>query len=286
MMIEQSQLDVSWQGCNSEYDTLQQVIVCEPKFMKIKEVINEVQQKYAEQNIDIWKAMKQHQNFTDELMNHGVEVIRLSCDASFPEQVFTRDIGFTVGNRVFISEMASSIRSGEEEILQRWMERRGYPAQKISLGSIEGGDVIVDRDRLFVGVSGRTNEQAIDALEAQLPDTTVIRVPFDKKYLHLDCVFNILSPTHALIFKQALSEDVYKELATLFTLIDVDEEEQFTMGTNVLSIGHGKVFSLPTNTNINEKMRQAGYRVIEVDFSEIIKSGGSFRCCTMPLSRN
>ncbi|WP_368896749.1 arginine deiminase-related protein, partial [Priestia megaterium] len=27
------------------------------------------------------------------------------------------------------------------------------------------------------------------------------------------------------------------------------------------------------------------YKVIEVDISEIIKSGGSFRCCTMPLER-
>ncbi|MBO1912564.1 hypothetical protein J4G37_48165, partial [Microvirga sp. 3-52] len=60
---------------------------------------------------------------------------------------------------------------------------------------------------------------------------------------------------------------------------------QFSLGTNVLSIGDKKVFSLPQNTDVNKKIRDFGFNVIEVDFSEIIKSGGSFRCCSMPVER-
>jgi len=63
------------------------------------------------------------------------------------------------------------------------------------------------------------------------------------------------------------------------------DSEQFTMGTNVLSIGHNRVFSLPINQGVNDQLRQHGYKVLEVDFSEIIKSGGSFRCCSMPIER-
>ena len=37
---------------------------------------------------------------------------------------------------------------------------------------------------------------------------------------------------------------------------------------------------------VNKKMREFGFNVIEVDFSEIIKSGGSFRCCSMPVERD
>ena len=70
-----------------------------------------------------------------------------------------------------------------------------------------------------------------------------------------------------------------------YDLIEVTKEEQFTMGTNVLSIGNQRVISLPMNTEVNEELRKRGYKVIEVDISEIIKSGGSFRCCTMPLER-
>ena len=71
----------------------------------------------------------------------------------------------------------------------------------------------------------------------------------------------------------------------LGNLIEVSESEQFTMGTNVLSIGQKRVFSLPMNRDVNYQIRQHGYEVLEVDFSEIIKSGGSFRCCSMPIVR-
>jgi N-dimethylarginine dimethylaminohydrolase len=65
----------------------------------------------------------------------------------------------------------------------------------------------------------------------------------------------------------------------------VSEEEQFTLGTNVLSIGNKKVLSLPVNKNVNKELRDRGFEVIEVDITEIIKSGGSFRCCTLPILR-
>ena len=44
-------------------------------------------------------------------------------------------------------------------------------------------------------------------------------------------------------------------LASRYTLIEVSEEEQFTLGTNVLSIGDKKVFSLPQNMEVNKQMR-------------------------------
>lgn len=70
-----------------------------------------------------------------------------------------------------------------------------------------------------------------------------------------------------------------------YDLIHVNAKEQETLGTNVLSIGNKKVISLPVNEGVNKELQKRGYDVIEVDFSEIIKSGGSFRCCSMPLLR-
>lgn len=279
------QQEIQWNGCTTEYDTLSQVIVCEPTYMKIEEVINTVQKRYAEDNIDVTKALKQHKAFTDTLKQQGIEVISLPAKSEFPEQVFTRDIGFTIGTRVFISEMASPIRQGEENVLREWVGTKGIPFQKMTAGSIEGGDVVVDGNRVFVGVSHRTNHDAINFLEKQLPGYDVIRVPFDASCLHLDCVFTIVSPTHALIYPDALSQEARNILKKHYTLMAVEKEEQFAMGTNVLAIGDGKIISLPQNNLVNDKLKANGFDVIEIDFSEIIKSGGSFRCCTMPLTR-
>jgi len=276
--------DQSKTNVNTEYDTLKRVILCQPKFMAIEDVINDTQKQYADENIDVELAMKQHEEFEKLLREHGVEVIKLPSSEQFPEQVFTRDIGFTVGEDVFIAEMASDIRKGEEEALEEFLEDENIPYQTTT-DRVEGGDVIVDRDKVYVGISSRTSEEAVRTLQRDLPKHKIIRVPFNEKYLHLDCVFNILSPEIGLIFPEALSTDMVETLSNTYKLIEVSAEEQFTMGTNVLSIGDGKVFSLPQNKQVNTAMRAHGFEVIEVDFSEIIKSGGSFRCCSMPLER-
>ncbi|WP_342526280.1 dimethylarginine dimethylaminohydrolase family protein [Chryseomicrobium sp. FSL W7-1435] len=275
-----------WDGCSTEYDKLTQVIVCEPTYMKIEEVINTVQKRYAKDNIDVERALAQHKAFTNALNDNGMEVVSLNARPEFPEQVFTRDIGFTIGTRVFISEMASPIRQGEEKILREWVGSNGIPYQKMTAGSIEGGDVVVDGNKVFVGVSHRTNHEAIDFLEKQLPANEIIRVPFDASCLHLDCVFTILSPTHALVYPEALSKDTLRMLGEHYTLMEVEKDEQFAMGTNVLAIGNNKIISLPQNTSVNKILRENNFEVIEIDLSEIIKSGGSFRCCTMPLTRS
>ncbi len=272
-------------GCWSEYDTLKKVIVCEPKYMEIQEVINDVQKTYKEENINQKVAEKQHKLFTEKLEENGVDVVRLPASEEYPEQVFTRDIGFTLGEEVFVAEMANEIREGEEEALEKWLTSSNADFQKLKANKIEGGDVIIDRDTVFVGVSARTSMKAIQKLDEKRPYEEVIPVKFDEKYLHLDCVFNILSPEVGLIYSPALDPKTVEKLAERYKLIPVSKEEQFTMGTNVLSIGDKKVFSLPQNKHVNQKMRAHGFDVIEVDFSEIIKSGGSFRCCSMPVER-
>ena len=271
--------------CKSEYDSLRRVLLCPPEFMEIKDVINDVQKRYKDENIDTEKAMQQHKAFLEALQREGVETDLLNPSEAFPEQVFTRDIGFTVGETVYIAEMASEIRQGEEGVLQKWLKNNNFRSETLGCNRVEGGDVLIDRDTIYVGISSRTSKNAIEELQQRIPDCKVIPISFDEKYLHLDCVFNILSPTEALIYEEALDKKTIEMLAKRYTLIPVDANEQFALGTNVLSIGGRRVFSQPQNTKVNTLLRANDFRVIEVDFSEIIKSGGAFRCCTLPLIR-
>ncbi|PID16158.1 hypothetical protein CSV63_05845 [Sporosarcina sp. P34] len=270
--------------CVTEYDTLRRVILCQPEFMAIDEVINEVQKKYKDENIDIQRAMSQHAEFEEILKENGVEVITLPPSEKFPEQVFTRDIGFTIGNDIFIADLAANIRKGEEITLKEWLIAHDIPYQSAT-DRMEGGDIIVDRDTIYVGISSRTSREAVNKLEEKLPDYQLKPIPFDGQYLHLDCVFNILSPEKALVFPAAFDQETLHQMAGSYELIEVAEDEQFSLGTNVLSIGNNKVISLPQNEQVNKNLRAHGFEVIEVDFSEIIKSGGSFRCCSMPVER-
>jgi N-dimethylarginine dimethylaminohydrolase len=271
--------------CTTEYLTLQKVLLCQPQHMSIREIINETQRHYAEDNIDQDLAVKQHKAFVQALRDQGVDVMLLPHVERFPEQVFTRDIGFTIGQQLFVSHMSNGIRQGEDHVLIKWLKEHKYSFHNLQQDSIEGGDVIIDQNTVFVGVSGRTCQNAIQTLKELLPAYNVVPLVIERSYLHLDCVFNVLSPTEALVFSPALHEEDLYQLSSRYELIEVTESEQFKMGANVLSVGHKKVFSLPVNQKVNAQLRQRGYDVIEIDISEIIKSGGSFRCCTLPLVR-
>lgn len=270
---------------NSEYGTLKQVAVCKPSYMRISTVINETQRHFIKNNIDVSLALQQHTNFINTLKANDVEVIELEAEKRFPEQVFTRDIGFTIDNTVYIAEMGCQIRQGEELVLKKWVEENNIVFHELNDAEIEGGDVIVDRTTVYVGVSDRTSLTSVEKLASQIKGYDVIPIPFQSKYLHLDCVFNIISETEAIIFSPAFMKNEIKLLSKKYDLIEVDDEEQFTMGINILSIGQKKILSLPLNKKVNQELRKRGYTVIETDFSEIIKSGGSFRCCSMPLLR-
>lgn len=272
--------------CMSEYDDLQEVLLCSPIYMEIKQIINETQKHFARENISQMKAIAQHKQLIQTLKDHQVRPIMLPANDRFPEQVFTRDIGFTIGHTLFVSSMAAPVRQGEEQLLKEWAQGKGWKTVRLTNGTIEGGDVLVDQTRVFVGTSKRTNPAAIHELKKGLPDHDIIPIHLPPHILHLDCVMNILSHDEILIYPEAFKKEDLHLLQMHYHLIEISEQEQFTLGPNVLSLGQKKVISLPINQQTNAALTAHGYTVIEVDFSEIIKSGGSFRCCTLPIRRS
>ncbi|WP_158736032.1 dimethylarginine dimethylaminohydrolase family protein [Alteribacillus sp. YIM 98480] len=267
----------------TEYGVLKEVLMCSPEEMRIKKPINEVQKSYEDENIDQEKAIKEHQFLIETLKNHGVTVQLIPALSKLPEQVFTRDLGFATERGIITGKMETDIREPEIKEFKNWLKAHHWDYFSIDEGSIEGGDVLIDEDVIYVGDSSRTSEQAVKRLEELFPAKKIITIPFDKKYLHLDCIFNILSPGTALLYPDALSNDIVRDICMRYRTITVTEEEQFRLGTNVLSIGNETVISLPENKKVNEDMKEMGFEVLEIPFSEIIKSGGSFRCVTMPL---
>jgi N-dimethylarginine dimethylaminohydrolase len=271
--------------CMSEYGMLKRVILCQPQYMSIREVINETQEHFKDEGIHIERALLQHGEFVKTLQDHGIEVILLPYHKKYPEQVFTRDIGFTLGQTIFVAKMATDVRGGEEDVLKQWLEDEEISYYNLAEERIEGGDVVIDQENIYVGLSNRTDMKAVEQLQRLLNQFNVIAIPFKEKYLHLDCVFNVVSPEVALIYPNALTKKDIDFFASRYELIEVSEEEQFQLGTNVLSIGNKRLFSLPVNKNVNMQLRNRGFEVIEVDITEIIKSGGSFRCCKLPILR-
>lgn len=271
--------------CDTEYSTLKKVVVAKPSYMKITDIINETQKHYQNQNINVTTALQQHKHFVQVLENHQVEVIQLPSQPDLHEQVFTRDIGFTIHHRLFISSMSEKVRQEETNVLRNWAGENDIEVEEGLPSSIEGGDIVVDGASVWVGETKRTSAKAIRELQFRLPDLQVIPVPLRGDILHLDCVFNIIDESTVILYPPAFTNKSLKVISARYNVIEVTGREQFTMGPNVLSIGDRKVISLPQNERLHTQLKENGFEVIPVDLSEIIKSGGSFRCCTLPLKR-
>ncbi|WP_221565082.1 dimethylarginine dimethylaminohydrolase family protein [Alkalihalobacillus sp. TS-13] len=271
--------------CSTEFSTLKKVLMVKPSFMEINEAINETQKHYQETNIDTSLALQQHETFVHELNQHGVEASLLPAEPSLHEQVFTRDIAFTIHDQLFLGSMRERVRQEETTILKDWLQENSIPFQNAIPGFIEGGDVVIDGSTIWVGKSGRTSLQAIEHLQTRLPSFHIELLKLRSDILHLDCVFNIISDHTALVYPEAFAPKDFRKIKSRFEIIPVTKEEQFHMGPNVLSIGNKKIISLPQNDRLNHEIESKGFDIIPVDLSEIIKSGGSFRCCTLPLQR-
>ena len=60
----------------------------------------------------------------------------------------------------------------------------------------------------------------------------------------------------------------------------------YDMNSNVFSIKHNVVVSETNFTRLNSWLRSKGFTVEEVDYAEIGKQEGLFRCSTLPLIRD
>ena len=245
--------------------------------------------------------------FEKILKKYGVEVLRPSIIEEY-NQVFARDVAFVIDDKMIISNVISD-RADEQDAYRsifekvKWRDIINLP----ETAHVEGGDVIVWNDFLFIGTcfsedyrnfkTARTNEYAVEILKEYFPKKRIIdlelkkndTIPFEG-ILHLDCTFNPVGKDKCIIYKNGfVDESDYRLLIDIFgeeNCFHVTDQEMFEMYPNIFSISPDVVVSDKAFTRMNNFMRNEwGITVEEVPYREISKMGGLLRCSTMPLVR-
>jgi N-dimethylarginine dimethylaminohydrolase len=237
-------------------------------------------------------------SFEKVLIENGVKVFR-PINLSKQTQIFARDIGFVIEDEFFFSAMVEG-RQNEINGILYLMDLLG-PFKTSDLGkesnmSIEGGDVVLTEDTIYVGLSDRTNNKAFEYLQERFSgkkNVVQIEIVTDKndhRYhsLHLDCVFNPVGQNCAIVY-----EDGIKNLSHLYDHLNVHESDIFkinpwqfsAMCTNVLSIGPTTVIIEEEFIDLKYWLKDRGFTTIEVNYKQISKLGGLLRCSTLPLRR-
>lgn len=276
---------------NSEYGPLKRVLLCRPEYLDITVPINVIAANNKEKGVNVGQACREHDEFVRAFQEYGVEVLLAPTSKRYPYEVNTRDLGVTTPKGIIFGRYLRELHWGEHRLAEQALHEKRIPIlTQLPFGTFEGGDFMyVDKDFAGIGIGCRTNMIGVHWLQALLADTgiTLMPVDFDKDYLHLDMICNIIAPQVCVICTEAVSPEFYKELKKRnFTFIDVSPSEVFDHACNLLSIGNNTIFSHPKARKVNERLRALGLNVLELPLMECLKSGGGPRCMSFPIERD
>ena len=240
-----------------------------PPGTRFSEAISGHQQK---KRIDQAKALIQHQSYVDTLKQVGGKILSLPPEDLLPDSTFVEDTAFIFGETAFLCSAKEETRRNEVESVAQ--ELKGHLKIVNLEPYIDGGDILNTPQAIYIGLSKRSNERAIQSL-SQKVGKKIISVPVIKG-LHLKSAVSYLGNNVLLIDPERVENTAYKS----FQWIEVEEKDSYA--ANCLALGNRIIMPAGFPT-IREKILQHGFETVEVEMSEFEKADGGVTCLSIIL---
>jgi N-dimethylarginine dimethylaminohydrolase len=224
-----------------------------------------------------WEALRQ----TYKELGHTVELVEPV--AGLPDMVYAANGGLLVHGQAVVARFAYPQRAGESVAYAEWMTRHGFdPAETRHINEGQG-DLLVVGSIVLAGYGFRTERQAHAEIAALVGMPVVSLELVDPRFYHLDTALAVLDDTTIAYYPPAFSDESRARLLDLFPdAIEVSAADASVLGLNAVSDGLNVVLPAAA-TGFAEQLREAGFRPIGVDLSELLKGGGSVKCCTLEV---
>ena len=237
------------------------------------------------------ELIEQLEGFVRVLESRGVRVFRPQNIVG-QSQTFVRDIALVIDGVWIKGNMKIDNRKPEYEAVSYLINGHKIltPPPEVVL---EGGDVVLYDDYVFVGIGERTNQAGVEFLAHHFPHKTVVPLylvsspdPYSH-VLHLDCAFQPVGEGFAIFFENGFKKTP-QAILDLFgekKLIKVSSQEMYDMKPNVFSISPQEVIVEQSFERLKNALKNCGIEPISLSFAKVSKGGGLFRCSTLPLRR-
>ncbi|MCP2301759.1 dimethylargininase [Actinokineospora globicatena] len=231
-----------------------------------------------------WEALRQ----TYLRLGHTVETI--DPQPGLPDMVFSANSGTVIDGVVLGARFRAPQRAAEADFFRTWFLDHGYRdivmPEKINEAE---GDLTWTGDLLLAGTGFRTDPGAHAEAQEVLGVPVVSLHLVDPRYYHLDVALFVLTeatPTsraHIAYYPEAFSPGTQRLLRRLYPdAILATAEDAACLGLNAISDGRNVI--LPKEaTTLTTQLHAHGYTPHPVNITELRKSGGGPKCCTMEL---
>lgn len=237
-------------------------------------------------------ALRQHREMVSAYEDAGVTCHFLPQDPTTVMQVYARDSSFMTPYGAVICQMANPRRRGEYAAALRFYLENGIPVyDMVSAGGFEGGDFNMIRPG--VALVGYTDQRSEGVAARQVADWFIAEgweirfAPIDPFYVHIDLMVCMLNEHCAAVCLETTDPGIVEWLRGMqIEIIPATFVETMNLGCNVVALGNDRVLSTAAATDLNDRMRAAGFHVYDPDMTQFTRAGGGVHCMCQPLRRD
>lgn len=229
------------------------------------------------QKIDVTLARRQHAEYCRALQKLGLSLTWIRGDDTLPDSCFVEDTAVVFGEKAVICNMRVKSRANEVVEVAKVMGELRETHRIKPPATVDGGDVLVVEDRVFVGISARTNLHAASQLKKILEDTSMNVIPVKvHKVLHLKSACTYLGNGVVILSRGCFDTDVLQGLRRII----VPRGEEYAADclavneTVLVAKGHAETRKL---------VEKEGFQVDEMEISEFRKGDGALTCLSILL---
>jgi N-dimethylarginine dimethylaminohydrolase len=239
----------------------------------------------TETPVDADRAIAQWERLRQTYLDLGHTVDIVEPVAGLPDMVYAANGGLVVDGCAVVARFKYAERAGEAVAYAEWMAGAGYPPVHTRHVNEGQGDLLVVGSMILAGTGFRT-ERGAHAEIAEITGLPVLSLELvDPRFYHLDTALAVLDDTTIAYYPPAFTTESRARLTELFpTAIEVASADAYVLGLNAVSDGLHVVLPAAA-TGFAEQLRSAGFRPVGVDLSELLKGGGSIKCCTLEVYR-
>jgi N-dimethylarginine dimethylaminohydrolase len=259
-------------------------LMCPPENFAVEYAINAWMD--TSTPVDTGRAVAQWWGLRDTYLALGHTVHVLGAEAGLPDMVFAANGAFSVGGVVYGARFAHSQRAAEAAAHSAWYPRNGWsPVVEPAFTNEGEGDFtyVPGPGVILAGHGFRTDPRAHAEAQDVLARPVVGLRLVDPRFYHLDTALFVLDDHTICYYAPAFSAGSQRVLRRLFPdAVLATEADALAFGLNAVSDGRHVI--LPAEaTDLAGTLAARGYVPVPVELSEMLKGGGSVKCCTAEL---
>jgi N-dimethylarginine dimethylaminohydrolase len=261
--------------------SLRHYVMTPPQFFAVEYAINPWMD--TTNPVDAAAALSQWQRLQDVYLQLGHSVDLVVPVPGLPDMVYAANGGLIIDGTALVARFKYPQRQQESAAYGAWLQSQGFDpvyAQHVNEGQ---GDLLPVGDIILAGHGFRTALRAHSEIAGIFNRRVISLELVDPRFYHLDTALTVLDDTTIAYYPPAFSYVSRAHLETLFPdAIVVDSADAYAFGLNAVSDGRHVVLSAAA-AGFAEQLSDAGFEPIGVEMPELLKGGGSVKCCTLEL---